>query len=1366
MASSLYSNAQHIDFDSVLAMDDPGMVSMFEALEASGLRGFLGCPAIVYEDALVDFFENASVRNGVVFSTIDGQIVQITEKLFAESFELPVEGLGDLSEMPKDAIFDARSIVSMTGEQINLSGRKNQMKMPYRLLCDIVAKAISIKAGSFNAITVEKFSLMTVVVCGVKMNWAKYLFGILKKMVAAKTKQAKGFVIQICLLLATFPAVELGEASAFPASKILSKKTVLRFVSINDRDGAEEISGAAAKKAVSKKRTAADIEAVVPKKKRTSKKKSLSSISSLEMVAVAEEALVVEPLDVEEPRCSSADAVDMIIQQVLDETRADEAPADTIKPAVTEEKNWFDLPYEDIVQQWEAERPVVTASDTEDEDVATADVAPVDQVQQVEEIVAPLSAEVELSEDEKTSLDDILLSIPVDIPLPSTCMEVTQIKMGQSIKIPGFTKWTWFLKHLPRIPADDKGKEILVEKDPVKGNPAKEHFSLICADIELLVNLRAQAIDEVASFFRSFSLRKLSSINFEEMYSKEEQVLRWGETESPQIAIQRKFYSLLKYRTILVWKFLDAWRINFAPGQGSTAVDIQVIELLSALHLSLLEELAKEARSLGLTWTKPCCSSVLATGSPLRRRFSLSSGCKLPADSCVWMTLPMTSSTTNSSAESQHDVASAFALLHLLIDIANAKRCRSNLIMRHRFAIANSKYQLLAFSLRKSAIEMASSLYSNAQHIDFDSVLAMDDLGMVSMFEALEASGLRGFLGCPAIVYEDALVDFFENASVRNGVVFSTIDGQIVQITEKLFAESFELPVEGLGDLSEMPKDAIFDARSIVSMTGEQINLSGRKNQMKMPYRLLCDIVAKAISVKAGSFNAITVEKFSLMTAVVCGVKMNWAKYLFGILKKMVAVKTKQAKGFAVQISLLLATFPAVDLGSTAVDIQVIELLSALHLSLLEELAKEARILGLTWTKSCCSSVFEESPRDRGAVIARSNSNTRSLCWIRRMLMVDGAWVVEQCADMWVKIPKKVVSAEVPLQRQYDDTLPTMSVFFKLMRKRWADVCLEAVEFCVQRLLPVDSIRSCRSLQLSASVSSFDSRRPTVFELRGSQFCSVFVDMSLFNRISSAEITEFLSAIALEKTVLRGVQCFEDSFSVAPRIQLALEQQQSSSSSSSSSLRFDHTDVDTTASSRLPISQDLSALFADFQATISEQLFESQSNISSKLHKIEQNVRDSLIDQAAMFKSLSQEARQENRTLDNVQTIRFNEFRKTVLIQNATIFQGLADVRKEVDSIHAKVDIMASRLNDIQKEAEATKESHSHHRGPQQPAGTQITGSAVTPTFEQRVQIAQRRLVQTVINVDAANRESQEAAERDRERRRREAKSLKRRRKD
>ncbi|KZV06807.1 hypothetical protein F511_45711 [Dorcoceras hygrometricum] len=253
------------------------------------------------------------------------------------------------------------------------------------------------------------------------------------------------------------------------------------------------------------------------------------------------------------------------------------------------------------------------------------------------------------------------------------------------------------------------------------------------------------------------------------------------------------------------------------------------------------------------------------------------------------------------------------------------------------------------------------------------------------------------------------------------------------------------------------------------------------------------------------------------------------------------------------------------------------------------------------------------------------------------MILVDGMWTVEPCADRWVKIARKVISPEVPRQRQYDDTLPTMSVFFRLMRKRWADVCLEVVEFCaVKRLLPVGSTQFCRSLQLVEPVSNFASSRSSVFALRVSQFCSVFIDLSLFNWLPSTDISEFLSAIASDRTVLCSVQSFQNSFSVAPSVQLSLEQQQSSSSSSSSSssLHFDKTDVDATASSVPPVSQDLSAALADLQANLLEQIFEYQSGLSSKLHKIEQSVCDSLRDQADIFRNLCQGARQEVRTLD------------------------------------------------------------------------------------------------------------------------------------
>ncbi|KZV40201.1 hypothetical protein F511_05678 [Dorcoceras hygrometricum] len=270
---------------------------------------------------------------------------------------------------------------------------------------------------------------------------------------------------------------------------------------------------------------------------------------------------------------------------------------------------------------------------------------------------------------------------------------------------------------------------------------------------------------------------------------------------------------------------------------------------------------------------------------------------------------------------------------------------------------------------------MASSFYSNTQHIDFASVLAMNDPCMVSMFQALIASGLEGFLGCTAVFYETALVDLFENASVRDGVIISTVAGQLVEISEEWFVEMFELPVDGLADVSKMPTDKIFDARRIVSMTGEPVILSGLKSQMKIHYRLLF--------------------------------------------------------------------------------------------------------------------------------------------------------------------------------RCYQSSLP-------------------------------------------------------------------------------------------------------------------------------------------------PVSIDLSAALADFQAILSEQINKSQSEISSRLHKIEQGLRDSLREQAEVFKNLFQGARQEGRSIDDVQTLRFNEFRKHILAQKASIFTGLADVRKEVQEVNAKVDIIASRVNGVEKNVEETKEALSH----------------------------------------------------------------------
>ncbi|KZV17103.1 dystroglycan-like [Dorcoceras hygrometricum] len=284
-------------------MYDPGMVSMFQALMASGIEDFLGCPAVIYEAALVDFFKNASVRDGVIISTVAGQLVEISEEWFAESFDLPVDGLSELSEIPKDVVFDARSIVSMSGEPVSLSGKKSQMKIEYRLLCDIMAKSISVKAGSFNAITVENFSMLTAVVCGVRMNWASVLFNILKKMVTPGSKQAKGFAVQISLLLENIPNLDLGESSEFPASKILMEKTVHRYVSLNDKVGAEEAAGTPKPKAASKKRPAA---------------------------VLGDERVEAVPIQIVEPTTAAPAAEDIFAQPVAEDEIPADPPADEV----------------------------------------------------------------------------------------------------------------------------------------------------------------------------------------------------------------------------------------------------------------------------------------------------------------------------------------------------------------------------------------------------------------------------------------------------------------------------------------------------------------------------------------------------------------------------------------------------------------------------------------------------------------------------------------------------------------------------------------------------------------------------------------------------------------------------------------------------------------------------------------------------------------------------------------------------------------------------------------------------------------------------------------------------------------------------
>ncbi|KZV39501.1 hypothetical protein F511_36824 [Dorcoceras hygrometricum] len=167
------------------------MVAMFEAQVASGLKGFLGCSSAIFETALVEFFHvELSVQgDGMVVSTVLGKQVAFSEELFASTFALPLEGLTDLHEVPKDFVLEAR------------------------------------RAFSHD----------------VKVNWGRLLFNIFKDIVKPGSRQARGYAVQICILLKNVPNLELGDSKELPPLKVLTAKIVSRYIAINKNIVVEDV---------------------------------------------------------------------------------------------------------------------------------------------------------------------------------------------------------------------------------------------------------------------------------------------------------------------------------------------------------------------------------------------------------------------------------------------------------------------------------------------------------------------------------------------------------------------------------------------------------------------------------------------------------------------------------------------------------------------------------------------------------------------------------------------------------------------------------------------------------------------------------------------------------------------------------------------------------------------------------------------------------------------------------------------------------------------------------------------------------------------------------------------------------------------
>ncbi|KZV57419.1 hypothetical protein F511_04856 [Dorcoceras hygrometricum] len=243
MASLLINNDIQIYIDSVYGMADEGMVQMLKDLESSRLHGFLGCSFAIYEDTLVEFFQNASVRDNKVVSAVQGKAVEISEEVFAGTFELPTEGLTEMTDVPKDLVFDERSEFSM----------------------GVLAKTVIVKYGSFDVVIHERFLMMSAIHGGVMVNWGRLLFNIFRDMVTPASKQARGFTVHICILLKGAPDPEFGESKEFPPLKILTAKTVGTYVAKNKNIAVEEVVDEPVVKKAAPRRIPAPAVAMTPR---------------------------------------------------------------------------------------------------------------------------------------------------------------------------------------------------------------------------------------------------------------------------------------------------------------------------------------------------------------------------------------------------------------------------------------------------------------------------------------------------------------------------------------------------------------------------------------------------------------------------------------------------------------------------------------------------------------------------------------------------------------------------------------------------------------------------------------------------------------------------------------------------------------------------------------------------------------------------------------------------------------------------------------------------------------------------------------------------------------------------------------------
>lgn len=129
------------------------------------------------------FYEKSSIiDDGKIWLLVSGHSLVIDEEFFASLFHLPNEGISSFFEVSVLDVEEMQVSFSTSGNSIKVLNPKGELKFEFQLLSDIAKKGILAKAGSFAALTLDKFQVKTVIMTGTKVNWSSIIFFILKNM--------------------------------------------------------------------------------------------------------------------------------------------------------------------------------------------------------------------------------------------------------------------------------------------------------------------------------------------------------------------------------------------------------------------------------------------------------------------------------------------------------------------------------------------------------------------------------------------------------------------------------------------------------------------------------------------------------------------------------------------------------------------------------------------------------------------------------------------------------------------------------------------------------------------------------------------------------------------------------------------------------------------------------------------------------------------------------------------------------------------------------------------------------------------------------------------------------------------------------